>query len=120
MSDFIFPNVSADSRETVERMMRAMARRHDLVAVKVSDPAECAIPDVGLVELEDPESGEVVFVDTSSESVRREFAAAATEEANGWARFFRRSGIDVLELSTDKPYVDDVRSLFKRRARKRR
>ena len=120
VSDFIFPNVSADSRETIERMMRAMARRHDLVAVKVSDPAECAIPDVGLVELEDPESGEVVFVDTSSESVRREFAAAAAEEAKGWARFFRRSGIDVLELSTDRPYVDDVRSLFKRRARKRR
>ena len=47
-------------------------------------------------------------------------AAAAEEEAGGWERFFRRSGIDVLGLSTDRPYVDDVRSLFKRRARKRR
>ncbi len=102
-----------------ERLLRATARHHDMVCVTVSDPAESELPDVGLVELEDPETGELALVDTSSASVRRAFAAKAAEDREDLRRFFLKTGIDTLDLATDRPYVDKVRALFKRRARKR-
>ena len=112
VSDFL-------GRGDCERMLRATARHHDMVCVPVSDPAESALPDVGLVELEDPESGELVLVDTSSASVRRQFAARAAEESEELTRFFRKNGIDTLPIATDRAYIDAVRALFKRRARKK-
>lgn len=102
-----------------EKLLRVVARRHDVVCVSVCDPAERQLPDAGLAELEDPETGELVLVDTSDRSVREAFAAKAAEEEEALLRFFNRSGIDHLALSTDKPYINAVRALFKRRARKR-
>ena len=113
VSDFL------QEADAFERMLRATARHHDMVCVPVSDPAEFDIPDVGLVELEDPETGELVLADTSSAKVRREFAMRAAADREGLRRFFARTGIDTMYLSTDRPYIDEVRSLFKRRARKR-
>ena len=106
-------------RGDCEKMLRATARHHDMVCVPVSDPAERELPDVGLVELEDPETGELVLVDTSSAAVRRRFAAQAAEETEELKRFFLKTGIDTLTIATDRPYIDEVRGLFKRRARKR-
>ena len=117
VSDFMVPQTA--SEDEVERLVKATARRHDVICVTVADPAESALPNAGLVELEDPETGEIVLADTSSASVRKAFAAAAEEEASRRAGFFRRSGIDVLSLATDRPYIDDIRALFKRRARRR-
>ena len=102
-----------------ERLLRATARRHDLVCVPVSDPAESELPDVGLVELEDPESGELVLVDTSSKAVRGAFAAKAETEREELRTFFLKTGIDTMNVQTDRPYINEVRGLFKRRARKR-
>ena len=102
-----------------EKLLRVVARRHDVVCVSVSDPAERQLPDAGLAELEDPETGELVLVDTFDRSVREAFAAKGAEEEEALFRFFNRSGIDHLALSTDKPYINAVRALFKRRARKR-
>ena len=102
-----------------EKLLRATARHHDMVCVPVSDPAERELPDVGLVELEDPETGELLLVDTSSAAVRRRFAATASEESEELKRFFLKTGIDTLTIDTAKPYIDEVRALFKRRARKR-
>ena len=102
-----------------EKLLRATARHHDMVCVPVGDPAERELPDVGLVELEDPETGELVLVDTSSAAVRRRFAATASEENEALKRFFLKTGIDTLTIATDRPYIDEVRALFKRRARKR-
>lgn len=102
-----------------ERLLRAAARRHDFICVPVSDPAESELPDVGLVELEDSETGELTLVDTSSSKVRRAFAVRAAAEREELRRFFVKTGIDTMPISTDRPYVDEVRRLFKRRARKR-
>ena len=102
-----------------EKLLRVVARRHDVVCVSVCDPAERQLPDAGLAELEDPETGELVLVDTSDRSVREAFAAKAAEEEEALLRFFNRSGIDHLALSTDKSYINEIRALFKRRARKR-
>jgi hypothetical protein len=70
-------------------------------------------------EVEDPETGELLLVDTSDKGVREAFAEKAAQEAAALLRFFNRNGIDHLELSTDKPYINAVRALFQRRARKR-
>ena len=102
-----------------ERLLRATARHHDMICVPVSDPAEGELPDVGLVELEDSETGELMLVDTSSAKVRKAFAAKAESDREELTKFFRKTGIDTLDIATDKPYIDGVRALFKRRARKR-
>ena len=106
-------------KDGFERLLRAAARRHDVVCVPVSDPAERELPDVGLVELEDPETGELALVDTSSAKVRRAFAAKAKDEDEELRRFFLKTGIDTMRISTDKPYIDEIRGLFRKRAKKR-
>ena len=103
-----------------EKILRATARHHDVISIKISDPAEENLPDVGLVEIEDPETGALSIVDTSSPKVREAFNKKAREESEELKKFFIRTGIESLELSTTKPYIDDVRALFKRRARKGR
>ena len=113
VSDFLAP------AESYERLLRATARHHDVICVPVSDPAEAHLPDVGLVELEDPETGALSLVDTSSAAIRNAFAANAAAEGAELKGFFLKTGIDTLAVSTDKPYIDGVRALFKRRARKR-
>ena len=130
VSDFLFRS-SEDAASPVNggsgllaaasfsRLLRATARRHDLVCVPVSDPAESELPDVGLVELEDPETGELVLVDTSSKSVCGTFAAKAAQEREDLRTFFLKTGIDTMSVQTDRPYINEVRGLFKRRARKR-
>ena len=102
-----------------ERELRVTARRHDVIACPISDPCEAALPDVGLIELQDPETGELLLVDTSSAMVREAFRTQAATENDALLRFLRRTGIDFIRLSTDAPYIDDVRALFRRRARKR-
>jgi len=102
------------------RLLAATRRHHDVVCVEVSDPAELELPNVGLVELEDPESSELRLVDTSSAAVRKEFALAASREREEILRFFRRNSMDSISVSTSKPYIDAVRSLFRRRAAKRK
>ena len=121
VSDFLEPARGDDGQETrkYERLLRTAARRHDVICVPVSDPAESELPDVGLVELEDPETGDLQLVDTSSAKVRESFAAAAASETEDLRRFFLKTGMDFMPISTDRPYVDAVRALFKKRARKR-
>lgn len=118
VSDFIIPSLA--QREGFEKIVRATARRHDMISISVSDPAESEIPDVGVVELEDPETGGITIVDTSSASVRKAFAASAAGEKAELERFFAKLALDAVSLSTDKPYIDEVRALFRRRACKRR
>lgn len=103
-----------------ERTLRTLARRHDIIACDISDPAEFEIPDVGLVEFQDPETGELFLADTGSKKLRDAFRRNAEEDRATVARTLRRCGIDTLHLSTDRPYINDVRALFHRRARARR
>ena len=115
VSDFLIgPQTGA-----VEKILRVSSRHHDMIAVPVSDPAESELPDVGLAELEDPETGELVLVDTSSGKVREFFRKKAEEENGALDRFLKRTGIDHIRVSTHKPYIHDVRALFKRRSMKR-
>ena len=119
VSDFIAGSRGASAADGLARLLRATARHHDMICVPVSDPAESVLPDVGLVELEDSETGELMLVDTSSAKVRKSFAEKAESDREELTKFFRKTGIDTLDIATDRPYIDGVRALFKRRARKR-
>ena len=119
VSDFLQSARRPDEAADYEKLLRVVARRHDVVCIPVSDPAEAQLPDVGLAELEDPESGELVLVDTSDRAVREQFAAAAQADVEHRDRFFARSGIDNVPVATDRPYIQSIRALFKRRASKR-
>ena len=101
-----------------EKELRVTARRHDVIACPISDPCEWTLPNVGLIELQDPESGELLLVDTASTAVRNAFEARAAQDREALMRFFKRSGMDTVALSTDRAYIDDVRALFRRRAKK--
>lgn len=103
-----------------ERILSASAGHHDLVAVRVFDPAEETLPNVGLIELIDPESGECELVDTSNKFVREGFAAQARAEYDSLKRLLRKSGIDTLEFSTaDEGVIGEIRKFFKKRAAKK-
>ena len=119
VSDFMDRKLAEDGGASA-RLLCATARHHDVICVNVYDPAEMELPDVGLVELEDPETGFMRLVDTSSSAVRKAFAENAAKERASLERFFRKNSIESISVSTDRPYIDTVRALFKRRAAKHR
>lgn len=88
-----------------ERHLSLLNRRHEVVAVHVSDPREGELPDIGLVVMEDAETGEQLYVDTHDRAFRRRFAAAAVQRAGDLQAVFKRHGIDVLPLSTEDDLV---------------
>jgi uncharacterized protein (DUF58 family) len=95
--------------------LRVTARRHDVICCPVSDPAETELPAVGLVEVQDPETGELVVLDTASAEVRAEVRAAGEAHAAHLRDTFRKLKIDTLVVSTERPFVDDLRRLFRQR-----
>jgi len=100
-----------------ERAMTITAQRHEVVPVVVHDPLEAALPPVGLVLLEDLESGELVEVDTSSRAAR-EYAERAREAARVRDQTLRRMNLDTVAVRTDQPYVDALIAFFKARAKR--
>lgn len=83
-----------------------LARRHDVVAVRLWDPLEMDLPDAGLVTLQDAETGEQLFVDASSPAFRERYAALAEEQEAQLREQLASSGADVLELATDDDLLD--------------
>jgi uncharacterized protein (DUF58 family) len=98
-----------------ERELRVTARHHDVVCCHVSDPREQELPNAGLVEIQDPETGELMLLDTSSRHLREAFREAARREDDEVKRLFRRNKIDALALSTERPVIEDVHTLFRKR-----
>ena len=101
-----------------ERILRVVSRKHDVVAIVVSDPREETLPNVGLVAVEDPETGERSVMDTGSAAVRRRYAAAATADRDRTRETIRRIGLDALELTTGEPYDLALVRFFRERARR--
>jgi uncharacterized protein (DUF58 family) len=102
-----------------ERALRITARRHDLIPVSVTDPLEEALPDVGFLDMEDPETGEVVLFDTSGPEARR-FAADARRATEARTSLFRKLDMDMVNVRTDRPYLPALTSFFEARARRLR
>jgi uncharacterized protein (DUF58 family) len=113
VSDFLAPP------ERYERALRVASQRHDVVPVVVSDPLEESLPKVGIVDLYDPETGELVPFDTSGPEGRA-FAAAARRQREARAALFRRLSLDPIAVSTDRSYRPALTSFFEARARRLR
>jgi uncharacterized protein (DUF58 family) len=101
-----------------EAALKVANRRHDLVAVTVSDPREMELPDVGIVEVEDAETGEEVLIDTSDVRARRQFMNASEEARAARQRLFRSVGVDRVDVCTDRPYIEPLMRFFEARAKR--
>jgi len=102
-----------------EKPLAQLAQRHEALAVRLHDPLERELPDLGLVLVQDSETGEQVSVDTHDRGFRRRFASAAARREAAIRAAFRDAGVDALELSTDADLVDALlrfADLRKRRA----
>jgi uncharacterized protein (DUF58 family) len=110
--------VSDFQSEGFEKAMRIISKRHDLIAVPVTDPREVRLPNVGLIELEDAETGEMVLVDTSSAAVRKRYERLGRERSERFRELFASMGVDRIEVATDRDYVPRLVQFF--RARERR
>ena len=110
ISDFLFEDNLFDSLKTV-------SRKHDVVALQISDPAERAIPPAGRVRLEDPETGQIVEVNTNSARFRDAYRAEAEAWQQDLNAQFRRLSVDKIDLSTDREYLPALHGFFKNRGR---
>jgi uncharacterized protein (DUF58 family) len=102
VSDFI-------SNPGWDRALLALTQRHEVLAVRLVDPVDGDIPDVGMLNFEDSETGETVFVDTGDAGFRRRYAAVAEQNELMLLEAFTAAGTDVLELSTEDDLVDAIR-----------
>jgi uncharacterized protein (DUF58 family) len=108
LSDFLGP-------PSWERPMRALAHRHEVIAVEVFDRREVELPDVGLIAVVDAESGRRRLVDTSDSLVRAKYAASGTKRRQAVAARLKGSGVDHLALRTDRDWVLDFVGFVARR-----
>jgi len=103
-----------------EKPLSLLAQRHEVLAIRLHDPRETDLPDVGMVVLEDAETGEQLFVDTHDKKFRKRFTDAAQKREQDLSTAFKRAGVDVLSLSTDDDLVHAILRLAKRRQQSRR
>lgn len=96
-----------------EESIVLISRQHDLIAVSVSDPAECQLPRVGLLTLTDPESGETAIIDTASKKVQEEFSCLSRKRKAAISEMLSSHNIDQISLSSDSDIVAELISFFK-------
>jgi uncharacterized protein (DUF58 family) len=99
----------------LEQPLKLLAQRHDVVAVTVDDPSEMELPDIGLARFVDPETGQVLDVDTSDAGVRAKFAETVTTEMAARRHLLRRLAIDEIPVRTDAGVVDPLIKFFRAR-----
>ena len=93
-------------------------RRHDCIAVPVSDPAELALPKVGIIEFTDAETGETITIDTSNSGFRRRYEGTNAERFSQLKSLLRSINVDCISISTGKPYINDLIQFFHQRHRR--
>jgi uncharacterized protein (DUF58 family) len=110
ISDFQAPDFS--------HPLAVSGRRHDLIALHIQDEREQVLPNVGIITLEDAETGEQIEINTADRSTRARFSDLADEKANQLTRTLRRNNIDAITLRTSEDYLPALRSFFKQRERR--
>ena len=114
VSDFLAP------AESYRSVLQVSNRRHDVIAVTLTDPREQEWPNVGLLALEDAETGRIQWVDTSSRSWRESFTERVNELRLARQRVFRQAKVDRIDITTDAEYVTPLTMFFEKRARRLR
>ncbi len=101
-----------------EKLLRILNKRHDIVAIVVRDPREGELPEVGILELEDAETGEFILIDTRNRTLREEFLKRAQSARNVRNRFFKAIDLDAVEVSTATSYIEPLIKFFRIRAKR--
>jgi len=101
-----------------KRALALLNKRHDCIAVPVSDPAETALPKVGLIEFEDAESGEIINIDTSGGDFRGQYESTTAKRFGELKKELRSINVDSIGISTGKPYINDLVQFFHQRHRR--
>ena len=112
ISDFYAPDF--------KKMLSISNKRHDLIAITITDPRESELPDIGIVKLDDPESGEAYFVDTSDKFIRSDYARKSEDRLKAREMLFRSSAVDTIALRTDIAYAKSLFNFFRQRERRMR
>ncbi len=99
--------------------LRIANKRHDMVAITITDPREIRLPPVGLIELEDVETGEEVLIDTNDKAWLQAYQKMNIQRREERDREFRLVGVDAVHISTDRPYIDPLIQFFRMRERQR-
>jgi uncharacterized protein (DUF58 family) len=119
ISDFQTSGDPAAARAELRRVARQTNRRHDLIAIHIEDPRERELPNVGLIALEDAETGEIIELNTARAAVRKRFGELSLERSQRLRSELRAEGIDIVQLRTDTPYIPQLQRFFKSRGRAR-
>ena len=95
------------------------SRKHDLTVIRISDPSEEELPDVGLVYLRDPETDEVVLLNTRNNALRKKWRIHRMEQRASLTDLLRRTGVDLVEIKTDGSVAEPLVRLFDKRRKRR-
>lgn len=101
-----------------EGALRVAVQRHDLVAISLTDPRELSLPPLGLLELEDAETGQPLLLDTEDRETRRQYALAAAQRRDERQQLLRSMAVDEVAIATDRSYVQPLMAFFQARARR--
>ncbi len=104
--------------ENFKQSLQIASKKHDIIAISIVDPREVALPDAGLIELEDAETGEVIVVDTTSRQLRDEFHLKAVQQRESLKALFQSIGVDHINIFTDQSYVQPINKFFRMRAKR--
>jgi uncharacterized protein (DUF58 family) len=119
ISDFEASGDPGVARAALRRAVRQTNRRHDLIAIHVEDQREKELPNVGIIALEDAETGEIIELNTARAAVRKRFQELAIERSRRLRNDLRAEGVDTVQLRTDAPYIPPLQRFFKSRGRPR-
>jgi uncharacterized protein (DUF58 family) len=120
ISDFQTTGDQSRALATLQKAIRLTRTRHDLVALHIQDRREHELPDVGLLAIEDAETGELLELSTSNPKVRARFAELSRRNVESLRRMLNAEAVDSLELETGESYVPPLMQFFKTRERRRR
>ncbi len=101
--------------EAYDKNLKIASNKHDLTAIRIIDPAEEQLPNIGLIQIQDPETGSINWVDTSSKAVRSKYEEDYHEFVSKFKSFCKHSGTDYLDLRVDRSYTKQLLEFFKRR-----
>lgn len=101
--------------QNFDQSLRLLGRKHDVVACVVNDAAEYNLPDMGVIEVQDAESGEIMTVDTGSPSFRKHFEQAALKRKEARDKLLRRSQVERIDVKSSEDYVNPLVAFFRKR-----
>jgi len=103
-----------------EKALSVSNKRHDVVAITITDPREMDLPDIGIAEFDDPETGKSFFLDTSDRSSRKKYKENSLRKLNERKKIFQAANVDTVDIRTDIPYSKSLYRFFRSRERQRR